>query len=167
MLPGAVEAVVGALQANPQAGIVYGDTLFTGPDGTPMFPTDTHPFNYRTIVDTCHNPIPQPSAFIRREAWEPLDESLTYFLDWDLWLRIGARWPILYVPEVWSTYRVHSESKTGRLNYPVGELKYIYRKNFPGSKIPPVVYERMAEYSKANGQWAKTLMLRGRACLGK
>jgi len=165
LLPGAVSAAVGALQANPQAGMVYGDTLFTGPDGTPMFPTSTRPFDYRSVVDTCRNPIPQPSTFIRRAACQWLDESLTYFLDWDLWLRIGSQWPILYVPEVWSTYRVHPESKTGRLNYPVGELLYIYRKNFPGIKIPPSVYERMAEYSKANGQWMKSQVLRGRAWL--
>ena len=109
----------------------------------------------------CRNPVPQPSAFIRREAWEKLDERLSYFMDWDLWLRIGAKWPIVRVPEIWSTYRLHPESKTGSARYPAGELEYIYRKL--GLPLTRGLFERTAEYHWASGNRWKAIWAEGKA----
>ena len=164
LLPGTVSAVVEAFRSRPKAGVIYGDTLFVDPEFTPLFVTKTGQFFRQECVESCRNPIPQPSAFIRREAWEDLDENLTYFMDWDLWLRVSAKWPIVLVPEIWSTYRLHPESKTGAARYPAEELEYIYRKQGL-SLLTRGLYERMAEYHAASGKHWKAFLARRRAWL--
>ena len=98
------------------AGVVFGDTLFTQTDGSPMQRSIVAtPFDYETFVVECHNPIPQCSSFIRRRALQDtgrLDPAFYYFMDWDLWLRAGLQWPIVYEPVLLSTYRLHPASKT-------------------------------------------------------
>ena len=82
----------------------------------------------------CDNPIPQPSAFIRRRVVESigaLDPFYLYFMDWDFWLRAGIQYRIEYFPELFSTYRLHAESNTVSKEAQVTpELSYMYRKYF-------------------------------------
>ena len=78
-----------------------GVLAFTDADGKPLRRSQPRQaFDYLTFVLECENPIPQPSAFIRRRVVEetgPLDPTLRYFMDWDYWLRAGLRHPIAYV----------------------------------------------------------------------
>jgi glycosyltransferase involved in cell wall biosynthesis len=63
--------------------------------------------------------IYSPAVFFTREAFEavgPLDESLHLTMDYDLWLRIGKRYPVQHVDAIWAVQRVHDEAKTIR-NY--------------------------------------------------
>lgn len=57
----------------------------------------------------------QPSCFFRRSAWEtsgPLDESLEYALDVDLWLRMIKKADFRRIDEVLSTALSHHAAKT-------------------------------------------------------
>jgi len=114
--PGAVRKAVEYLQANPDTGIVYGDTMMTEADGTPINKSKDLPvFNYTDFVIKCENTIVQPSSFIRREVIEKageLDPKYYYFMDWDFWLRAGLYFKIDYIPQLLSTYRLHVDSKT-------------------------------------------------------
>jgi glycosyltransferase involved in cell wall biosynthesis len=141
-LPGAVKAAVKYFEKNPDVGIVFGDTLFTDEHGSPLNRSaDRSGFSYESFVRDCENPIPQPSAFIRRSVIEDvgmLDPKFYYFMDWDFWLRAGVNHRIEYVPELWSTYRLHSESKTvAQANKAAPELEYMYRKFFARTDLPP------------------------------
>jgi len=63
------------------------------------------------------NFICQPSTFFIREAFEAvgcLDESLHFAMDYDLWIRLGKRFPCRYLPRFLSRYRLHEASKTVR-----------------------------------------------------
>lgn len=145
-LPGAVPAAMAYLEAHPEVDIVYGDTLFTHPDGSPIRRHHSRPFHYEHFVVECHNPIPQPSAFIRRRVVENvglLDPYYYYFMDWDFWLRAGARHVIRYVPELWSTYRLHAESKTvSQARRAAPELERMYREHFHRPDLPGEVARR-------------------------
>ncbi|MFY9621711.1 MAG: glycosyltransferase family 2 protein [Pyrinomonadaceae bacterium] len=141
-LPGAVTAAVEYFEKNPDVGIVFGDTLFTDEHGSPLDRSpDRSTFSYESFVRDCENPIPQPSAFIRRSVIEDvgmLDPEFYYFMDWDFWLRAGVNHRIEYVPELWSTYRLHSESKTvAQANKAAPELEYMYKKFFADPDLPP------------------------------
>ncbi len=60
-------------------------------------------------------PFPQPSSFFRKEIIQKiglLDESLHYGMDYDLLVRIALNYEILRVDDLFSKYRLHSESKT-------------------------------------------------------
>ncbi len=143
-LQGAVKRGVEYLNAHPETGIVFGDTLFTEADGTPIRKSrPLPPFNYKNFVANCENPVPQPSAFFRREIIEKvgqLDEKFYYFMDWDLWLRAGLYYKIDYLPELWSTYRFHAESKTiVQSKKAAPELEYMYQKFFSREDLPPAV----------------------------
>lgn len=140
-LPGAVSTAVAYLKEHPEVGIVFGDTLFTDQDGNPLERSSKLlDFDYVRFVQLCHNPIVQPSAFIRRSVIEDigmLDPFYYYFMDWDFWLRAGINHGISYVPELLSTYRLHAESKTvAQADKAAPELEYMYRKFFARPDLP-------------------------------
>ncbi|HMD14161.1 MAG TPA: glycosyltransferase family 2 protein [Bacteroidota bacterium] len=59
----------------------------------------------------------QPSFFFRRTALERigyLDESLHYVMDHDVLIRLILLYPFVYVPQCFSSFRVHPESKTSK-----------------------------------------------------
>ena len=140
-LPGAVKAGVDYLIAHPETGIVFADSVFTEADGTHLERTrPVPPFEYKKFVTGCENPISQPSSFIRREVVEKageLDPTFYYFMDWDFWLRAGLYFKIDYTPELWSTYRLHAESKTvAQAIKAAPELVYMYNKFFSRKDLP-------------------------------
>jgi glycosyltransferase involved in cell wall biosynthesis len=140
-LPGAVSTAVAYFKEHPEVGIVFGDTLFTDQDGNPLERSrKLLDFDYARFVRLCHNPITQPSAFIRRSVIEDigmLDPRYYYFMDWDFWLRAGINHRISYFPELLSTYRLHAESKTvAQANKAAPELEYMYRKFFARPDLP-------------------------------
>jgi glycosyltransferase involved in cell wall biosynthesis len=140
-LPGAVTKAVEYFKEHPDVDIVFGDTLFTQPDGTPIERSKTRAaFDYPTFVLQCENPIAQPSAFIRRAVIDDvglLDPQFYYFMDWDFWLRAGVRHRIAYFPELFSTYRLHKDSKTmAQANKAAPELEYMYQKFFARGDLP-------------------------------
>ncbi|HYW73539.1 MAG TPA: glycosyltransferase family 2 protein [Pyrinomonadaceae bacterium] len=152
-LPGAVSKAVAYFQEHPDVDIVYGDTLLTEADGTPIERMIAPEFSYRALVANCHNPIPQPSAFIRRRVMEDiglLDPHYYYFMDWDFWLRAGIRHSFAYFPELLSTYRLHEESKTvAQAVKAAPELEYMYRKFFATPDLPAEI-RRLEKESMMN-----------------
>lgn len=113
--PEAVAEAVKFLLANPEVGLVYGETNFIDEHGRAMgrFPaaqTD-HARLRRGYVH-----IPQQAAFWRRDLWEqvgPLDEHLYFAMDYDLWVKLAAVSQIRYLPgRVWANFRLHGDSKT-------------------------------------------------------
>lgn len=144
LLPGALRKAVDYFEQHEDVGIVFGDTLFTEPDGTPLERSRPRgEFDYREFVLKCENPIAQPSAFIRRRVIEDvglLDPKFYYFMDWDFWMRAGVRHRIAYVPELLSTYRLHPDSKTvAQAAKAAPELEYLYQKFFAMDDLPPEI----------------------------
>jgi glycosyltransferase involved in cell wall biosynthesis len=62
------------------------------------------------------NFVPQPSTFFRRDLLEeagPIDESLHYAMDYDLWLRFARLAEPAYLTRELACFRVYQRSKTG------------------------------------------------------
>lgn len=102
------------LEANPQAGVVYGDLEYVGTRAGrqrvgPFEPGQIMQWNY---IDAC--------AMYRRAIWEQAggyDGAMPVqgFEDWDLWLGALERgWEFVYVPEVLFDYRVADGSMHAR-----------------------------------------------------
>ncbi|MFN2215893.1 MAG: glycosyltransferase family 2 protein [Anaerolineales bacterium] len=112
--PGAISAAVKILQKNPEAGLVYGDANYIDEKGKvigrfPAAQTDLK----RLRRGYVH--IPQQSAFFRADLWKqvgPLDPSFFFAMDYDLWVRIASKSPLIYKPQVWANFRLHSHGKT-------------------------------------------------------
>jgi glycosyltransferase involved in cell wall biosynthesis len=150
LLPGAVTKAVNYFNDHPDTGIVFGDTLFTQADGTPIERSrPLPPFDYLKFVMSCENPIAQPSAFIRREVVEAvglLDSFYYYFMDWDFWLRAGLQCRIDYIPELLSTYRLHAESKTvSQALKAAPELERMYKAFFARPDLPTALQDVKAK----------------------
>lgn len=56
--------------------------------------------------------ILQPATFLRRERFMPLDASLHYAFDWDLFIRLSAEVTITPIPLAIAGYRLHGGGKT-------------------------------------------------------
>ena len=58
------------------------------------------------------------AALVRRGVYERLGgyrTDLSYTLDWEMWVRIAAQYPVWYQPAVLAHYRRHDKSETARL----------------------------------------------------
>lgn len=87
--------------------------------GRPLWPAEVLP---RLAVQ---NFLAVPSVCFRRDgaaAAGPLDERLWYFADWDFWLRLAARGPLLYEPAPLAGFRIHAASQTARRTRAVEEV---------------------------------------------
>lgn len=106
---------VESLQANPQAGWVYGNLEVAEPDRRYVV---VPPAPVRISHLDFGNVIPQPGTFITRQALArvgPLDDSFQLAMDFDLWLRLlDAAIPSAYVPRTVARFAVWEGSKTSR-----------------------------------------------------
>lgn len=142
LLPGAVSAAVEALSGDIVAGAVYGEGLRIDESGRTLgrYPF-TEPFNLWKL-SRLTDYILQQTLYVRRRALAavgPLDESLHYAMDWDLLIRLGARFPIRHVPCLMGAIREHRAAKSfrgGRAR--VAEIARVLRRH-GGGWLPPGV----------------------------
>lgn len=112
--PGAVREAVEYLAAHPEVGMVYGDGNFIDERGRvigrfPSAQTDLKKLQ-RGYVHVC-----QQSSFFRADLWRavgPLDPAFYFAMDYDLWVRLARRAPLVYLPRTWANFRLHSDAKT-------------------------------------------------------
>ena len=113
--PGAISAAVKILQENPELGFIYGDCNFI--DGQDRV---TGRFNARQTdlkrLKQGYVHIPQQAFFFRGKLWPevgPLDESIYFAMDYDLWLRLAGITSFRYFPgNPWANFRLHADAKT-------------------------------------------------------
>jgi glycosyltransferase involved in cell wall biosynthesis len=115
LLPGAVSKAVRVFREKPATGAVYGEGYLIDLDGniTRRFPS-TEPLNLWKLVHLSDY-ILQQTVFFRRDVIRELgylDESLHYTMDWDIFIKIAARWPLEYVPEYMGCLREYPEAKS-------------------------------------------------------
>lgn len=143
LLPGAAQFAIEYFDEHPEVDIVYGTTLFTDAAGNVVGEPAGTPYDPDALLRRCTNPIPQPSAFIRRTVLDSvgfLDESLYYFMDWEFWLRASVDHRIAHVPIPLSTYRLHDASKTVADQRRVApEILKVYESFFRTPGLPPQV----------------------------
>ncbi len=113
--PGALAAVAEFFQAHPKIMLVYGDAEYIDAEGRPITRcAHIEPFNSHRLLHYSDF-IVQPAAFFRREAFEAvggLDVSLNYCMDYDLWLKMAARFPVAYMPRTLARFRWFGQNKT-------------------------------------------------------
>lgn len=114
-LPGAVRNAVEGWKANPDAGAVYGDGYLIDRAGeiTSRFPC-TEPFNLWKLVHLSDYVL-QQTVYFRKDVLDRigyLNEDLNYTMDWDILIRIGLQYPLLYIPEHMGCLREYPEAKS-------------------------------------------------------
>ena len=110
--PGAVASAVKAFETNPEAGLVYGDTVAVDENGEFIHFPKYAQWNLEDLLT--FNIIGQPAVFMRRDILLEvgfLDPSFHFLLDHQLWIRMASRAPMVYVPERWAAGRFHESAK--------------------------------------------------------
>jgi glycosyltransferase involved in cell wall biosynthesis len=112
-LPGAVAVAVGALRES-DAALVHGGWRQIDERGELIRDVGVVPFDYRRELERA-NAVCQPGSFFTADAfWTVggLDESYRYAMDYELWLKLGARFPVVEVERIQAAYRYHPRSKS-------------------------------------------------------
>jgi glycosyltransferase involved in cell wall biosynthesis len=145
-----------ARQIDPGRGryVVMGRCLFTGVNS--RYVGVEHPaefvshFEQLAIWKRGYNTIPQPSVFWHRSVWErcgPLDVNEHHALDYDLFCRFSRYYVFHRVDELWSTYRMHDESKSSkRTEAEVLALSIEVSRKHWGSWLHPLRWHCEASY---------------------
>ena len=115
-LPGALQNVGRYFAQHDSVMMVYGEGYMIDADDEikSRFPFTEPKFDLWKLI-YYGDYILQQSSFYRRAVFDSidmLDESLHYTMDWDLFIRIGKRFRIDYIPEYIGSIREHGEAKT-------------------------------------------------------
>lgn len=112
--PQAVVEAVEFLTNNPDVGLVYGDCNFINDRDNIIGKFNARQTDYQKLK-TGYVHIPQQSSFWRAELWHqvgPLDPTIYFAMDYDLWLRLAKISKIIYHPRMWANFRLHGDAKT-------------------------------------------------------
>lgn len=113
--PGAVRAAVEALNARPDAGLVYGHGDIIDETGRRTGPyVGWEPFHLWRLIHGLDFVL-QPATFFRRQLvleLGGLDEGLNWSMDWDLWIRLASVSEVIELDRVLAQAREHGEAKT-------------------------------------------------------
>jgi glycosyltransferase involved in cell wall biosynthesis len=112
--PGAISEMVQFMIENPDVGMVYGDCNFIDADDNIIGKFNAAQTNFRRL-EKGYVHIPQQAAFWRSDLHRkvsPLDESIYFAMDYDLWLRLANITKIMYYPRLWANFRLHEDAKT-------------------------------------------------------
>jgi hypothetical protein len=145
LLPGAVGKAVRVFREKPATGAVYGEGYLIDGGGriTSRFPC-TQPLDLWRLVHLSDY-ILQQTVFFRRDVVRELGylrEDLHYTMDWDILIKIAARWPLEYVPEYLGCLREYAEAKSSAGGAQrVREIATLLRRH-TGMRLPPgaIVY---------------------------
>lgn len=111
--PGALSTVLAYFTAHPDVDVVYGDACHIDEDDRILEPYYTEDWHYERFKEVCF--LCQPAVFFRRRLVEKagvLDQRLSYCMDYEYWLRLGALTPFARLPDVVAGSRMYPANKT-------------------------------------------------------
>lgn len=116
LYPHAVSEAVAYLTAHPECGLVYGNCDFIDADGNVIGRFNAKQTNHRKLTQGYVH-IPQQASFWRADLWQkvgPLDDTIYFAMDYDLWIRLAAVSEIKYLQDTnsWAAFRLHADAKT-------------------------------------------------------
>jgi glycosyltransferase involved in cell wall biosynthesis len=120
--PGFYERLGRGFDVHPGAGAAFCRPLFIDAKGVQLSAARPVQQEAGLITDAPvrlarEQEIMTPCIVVRRAVYEELgsfDLRLKCSEDWEMWVRIAARFPVWYDPEPLASYRMHSHSNTGR-----------------------------------------------------
>lgn len=133
LAPTAIEELVAALRASPEAPYAYADAHFIGVNDEILGIYPTRDFDLAALAQSCY--VCQPATLIRADAFESvngLDERYDAAFDYDLWIRLGlSHRPPIRLGRFLAGARMHRGTKTYRTRREnLREIRSIVRRHF-------------------------------------
>jgi glycosyltransferase involved in cell wall biosynthesis len=96
------------------ATVVTGGGRYLSEDGRLLQPIPVMPTRVSAARLRCVDWVLQPATFVARDLMlaHPLDTTLQFAFDWDLFIRLSAETAFTTVDEEWAGYRLHRAAKT-------------------------------------------------------
>lgn len=113
-LPATLKIVAQSAMAHPNAGAFAGRAQRINLKGKVLLEKEVPGLSFEEILNW-HQYLAQSSCFFRRKVWQqcgPLDETLHFQMDFDLWLKIARKSSFIEIPEILSQQFFHKEAKT-------------------------------------------------------
>jgi len=117
LLENALRNIAMAYSISPEAGAWCGDCMRVYADGKLLSVESPKRLELDGLAQWFVNHFSQSACFFSRKAWQecgPLDETLHYAMDFDLWLKIAKALSIKKVDDVIAADHVHKDAKTQR-----------------------------------------------------
>lgn len=175
VMPGFYERMRLAFEAEPGIGAAFCRHEFVDGDGrvlslSPLERDEPGVLDRAAERLAVEQRIMTPSIAVRRSVYENLggfDERLVCAEDWEMWVRIAARYPIWYEPEPLACYRMHDESNTGRHRRSAEDVRYtgmaiaLFAGHLSPELAARVIPLARATYARAALRTADALLERG------
>jgi glycosyltransferase involved in cell wall biosynthesis len=132
--------------ANPEADVVFGDFDYIDEAGALLrhHAPGAEFTRERLLADGCY--VFSGAALFRRSLFARfggLNEALRYTMDYELYLRIAPEVRTRYVPRTLGAFRVHGDSKTQGLTWPIFAETARLRRRYGGyraaTRVPVLV----------------------------
>ncbi len=159
----AISRAVRFMNSYPDVGIVFGDCAFIDADSKIIgyFRKQGQHFSFKSLL--CSEfVIPMASTFVRRTAINgKLDTSLDFAPDWELWIRAGLRFPIIYVAVIFGSVREYQGAVQTTIRCATenpAKRRLILDKVFSDNKLPPEI-RRLKKRAYAGTYVTEALLL--------
>jgi glycosyltransferase involved in cell wall biosynthesis len=134
LLPGFYAEIGSLFEDYPEAGAAFTGYYHVGQDGTILYPNDTlseqrgYIDNWLEIVGQTQ-PIQPPAIVVKRSVYEVVGSffGVHYGEDWEMWVRISSRFPMVHSPRRLANYRVHNTSISSRYFNSGQNIKDIFK----------------------------------------
>jgi glycosyltransferase involved in cell wall biosynthesis len=112
LLPGALTRAAQYFEQDPSLYLLHGKSIIQGPDAEFTKGAIMQDIEARLLAGL---PYPQPASFFLRKIFDefgPLEENLHFGMDYDLLMRVHLNYKVLGVPDIFSRYLLHDQSKS-------------------------------------------------------
>ena len=114
--PGRLERHLAYLDDHPEVGVVGGSLLLVTADGRPFY-LATYPATAEEVREALETecPMGHTATLARRAILEEVGgyrSGIPLAEDYDLWLRISERYPIVNLPDIVGRYRMHGANES-------------------------------------------------------
>lgn len=136
-LSGTLENVANAFSMYPEKKWLIGNGEYADETGKRMWTTRLNGYSYRRLKK--HNYLFHPSVFVKREVFDDVgyfDKGLKFAMDYDMWIRAGRCYEPIFMKEILSSFRVHTESLSSAEGIKALDEEYQIRmKNFADESL--------------------------------
>lgn len=158
LLPGTLSRVREEFADNRDCDFLVGDAYMTEQDLTPIrhctYSEEAVQFDH--LLNYAFNHLVQPSVFFTQRAWAqagPLDETLHYAMDADLFLGMAAKFRARYLPVDMAYSVYHEQCKTrGRRGESIAELAVVQARHGGYAEARETLNLLVEMYNDANAQ---------------
>ena len=166
VLPGFYAAIDQAFRSAPLAGMAFCRSRIVDGDGRTIKSSSRLRWRAGLLADWLpviaeRQRIQTPAAIVRRATYEHLGgfrSDLRQTIDWEMWVRIAAAYPVWYTPACLAAYRRHPGNESSRL-FDSGDVwpDLVRAIEINAASLPEA---RRAATSQASARWHAASALR-------